>query len=446
MNFLQTIVAFILSLGPLILLHELGHYSVARLFNVKVARFSIGMGRVVWSRKVGPDQTEWAISALPLGGYVKWFDSREFEGARFAEADLARQFTRQAPWKRILIAAAGPATNFLVAILLFTCLFMHGIEEPGTRVRAMPAQSAAYQAGLRAGDVITAVNGNALSGWADLRWEFVQAVVDKRDAQMAVTRASGASVQLTVPAERLVGLDIESDVLDKLGVGMALPPATLVEVMADGQGAAGGLKNGDVVTAIDGKPVANGIDLINAVRAAANLTLQVDVMRAGAPLRLEVTPDADPLSQKGRIKVRPDMKPELATIGSKPFSALAKAGRKTWENATFIVKMVGKMIVGEVSIKNVTGPITIADYAGQSARLGIMSYLTFIALISISLGVMNLLPIPALDGGQMLYYSLEVLAGRPLPARVDDMVQRAGFGLLMMLMALAVFNDVARLL
>jgi regulator of sigma E protease len=446
MNFLQTVLAFILSLGPLIILHELGHYGVARLFGVKVARFSIGMGRVVWSRKVGPDQTEWAVSALPIGGYVKWFDSREYEGQAFSEADLARQFTRQGPLKRIAIAAAGPATNFLVAILLFTCLFMHGIEEPATRVRAMPEQTAAYQAGLRGGDLVTAVNGNPVSGWTDLHWELVQAVVDHQDARLEVTRAEGGSVHLTLPAAQLAGLNIETDVLGTLGFGVALPPAGLVDVMADGQGAAAGLKAGDIVTAIDGKPIANGMGLIDAVRAAPGLTLQFDITRAGTPLRLEVTPDADPVSKKGRIKVRPNMAVELVTVGSNPASAFVKASRKTWENATFIVKMVGKMVTGEVSIKNVTGPITIADYAGQSARLGIISYLTFIALISISLGVMNLLPIPALDGGQMLYYSVEVLAGRPLPARVDDIVQRAGLGLLVMLMALAVFNDVARLL
>ncbi|MBC7662651.1 MAG: RIP metalloprotease RseP [Caulobacter sp.] len=362
------------------------------------------------------------------------------------EADLKREFTRQSVWRRMAIIAAGPLANFILAIAVFTGLYMHGMEEATTRVRAMPEQSAAYQAGLRAGDLVTAVNGNAITGWTDLRWEFVQAIVDHREARMEVTRAKGGSVELVVPAASLAGLDIETDVLDKLGIGVALPPATLVDVMADGQGFAAGLKAGDIVTAIDGKPVANGMDLIKAVRAAPTLTLQFDVTRAGAPLRLDVTPDLDPLSKKGRIKVRPNMTPEMATIGSDPLSALAKGGRKTWENAVFMVKMIGKMVTGEVSLKNVTGPITIADYAGQSARLGITTYLTFIAAISISLGVMNLLPIPVLDGGLLLYYSVEVLTGRPLPARVDDIVQRAGLGLLVMLMALAVFNDVARLL
>ena len=445
MNFLQTAVAFILALGPLIVFHELGHYWVARLCGVKVLRFSVGMGRVVWSRRFGPDQTEWAVSALPLGGYVKMLDLRDPDAPAMTEADARREFTRQNVWRRMAIIAAGPAANFVLAVAVFTGLYMHGIEEPGTRVRATPEQSAAYQAGLRGGDVIDSVNGNAVSGWSDLRWEFVEAVVDKRAAQLRVTR-DGTQVSLTVPASSLARLDVESDVLATLGIGVALPPAVLTKVLPDGQGAAAGLRAGDVVTAIDGQAVVNGLALIDKVRAAPDRTLEVELRRDGTAMTLPVTPDADPVSKRGRIKVVPDMMPEMVTVGSGPVSALAKASRKTWENATFIVKMVGKMVVGEVSWKNVTGPITIADYAGQSARLGLMSYLTFIALISISLGVMNLLPIPVLDGGLLLYYSLEVLTGRPLPARVDDIVQRAGLGLLVMLMALAVFNDVARLL
>jgi regulator of sigma E protease len=446
MNVIQTVLAFLLALGPLIVFHELGHYTVARLCGVKVLRFSLGMGKVVWSRRFGPDQTEWAVSMLPLGGYVKMLDARDPDAPPMAPEDLKREFTRQGVWRRIAIVGAGPLANFLLAIVIFTGLTMAGTSEPSTRLRAVAEQSAAWQAGLRGGEQVAAVNGKAVASWPELRWEILQAIVDKRDARLDVKQAQGGQFGAIVPASALAGLDVESDVLAKLGLDMARPKPVLQQLVAGGPGERAGLKVGDQVTAVDGKPVADGIALIEAIRGAGGRTLAISVLRDGAPLVLPVTPEFDAARKVWAIKAVPALAPQMVKVSAGPLAALRKAVAKTWDTSVLSVKMIGRMITGEVSWKNVTGPITIADYAGQTARMGPEVFLGFIAFISISLGVMNLLPIPVLDGGLLLYYSLEVLTGRPLPERIGAYAQRAGVGLLVMLMALAVFNDIARLL
>ncbi|MES2129281.1 MAG: RIP metalloprotease RseP [Pseudomonadota bacterium] len=446
MNLIQTVLAFLLALGPLIVFHELGHYLVARLCGVKVLRFSVGMGKVVWSRRVGPDQTEWALSALPLGGYVKMLDNRDPETRATTEEEARREFTAQNVWRRIAIIAAGPAANFLLAIVLFAALYMVGVAEPSSRLRFTPENSVAFEIGLRAGDRVTAVNGNAVGAWSDLRWEIIHATVDKEDVRMDVERPNGERMIVNLPARALAGMDVESDLLTKLGMSMARPKAVLGRVLEGGPAARGGLQAGDLVTAVDGKPVVDGIAFIDAIRATHGESLAIEGVRNGEEFTRVVTPELDATSKTPRIMAEVAQAPDMVTISAGPITAVAKGARRTWETSVLTVKMIGKMIIGEVSWKNVTGPITIADYAGQTARLGVAAYLSFIAFISVSLGVMNLLPIPVLDGGHLLYYSLEVLTGRPIPERVGEFAQRAGIGLLVMLMALAVFNDVVRLL
>ncbi|MYM67007.1 RIP metalloprotease RseP [Pseudoduganella sp. FT55W] len=451
MNFLQTALAFVVCLGSLIVFHELGHYLVARWCGVKVLRFSVGMGKVVWSRRFGPDQTEWAISALPLGGYVKMLDAREGELAGLPEADLKREFTRQNVWKRIAIVAAGPAANFLIAIVLFAGLFMHGIEEPSSKI-SVTANSKAAQAGLQSGDVITAINDQPVQVWSELRWQFIQSAIDKHELRLAVERAGQGRVAATLPADALAGLDLEGDVPAQLGVGISRPAPVVQQVMPGSPAERAGLREGDLLIAVDGTPVADGIAFIDIIRASAGKTVQVDLQRAGRPLTLSMAPQAEQAKTSkgtvtvGKIGAYVALLPDMINVPSSPGAALGKAVSKVWDTCTMTLKMIGKMITGEASLKNVTGPITIADYAGQTARMGVASYLSFIAFISISLGVMNLLPIPVLDGGHLLYYSLEVLTGRSVPERVGEIAQRLGMGLLLTLMLLAVFNDVARLL
>jgi len=444
MSFLHTALAFVLALGPLIVFHELGHYLVARWCGVKVLRFSIGMGRVVWSRRFGPDGTEWAVSALPIGGYVKMLDARDPSTGPIDEQDRAREFTGQNVWKRIAIVAAGPIANFLLAIVVLAGLFMHGKDEPGTRLRPMAQTTAAYQAGVRGGDQVSAVNGRPVQSWTELRWEIVRAAMDKRDADLQMRGAKGDSYRAVLPASAVAALDVDSDVLTLLGMQMWRPRPAVDKVLPDGAAARAGLQAGDVLAAIDGKPLQDFIDFKTAVSGAAGRTLQLDVERAGRPLRLALTPARDPKSGDGVVSLLVAQAPEMVTVKAGPLEALARGASRTWETSAMTVKMIGKMIVGDVSLKNVTGPITIAKVAGQAASYGAEPFLEIIAFISISLGVMNLLPIPILDGGHLLYYSLEVLTGRPLSERFAEMAQRVGAGLLFMLMALAVFNDLVR--
>lgn len=454
MTLLHTVVAFLVALALLVVVHELGHYWVARWCGVKVLRFSVGMGKIVYSRRVGPDQTEWAISILPLGGYVKMLDAREQDLSSLPPEDLKREFTRQSVWKRIAIVAAGPIANFLLAIVVFAGLYSYGIPEPTTRIRAVPERTAAYDAGLRGGELVTAVNGEPVRIWTDLRWKLMQLALEKTPAQLeiqGVDQARGDRSNpgsLTMSLDALTPSDLEGDFLAKLGLDLARPAPILGKVMPDGPAMQAGLREGDVIHSVDGKAVVDGLAFVELIRASAGKQLHISGSRSGEPFDIYVTPESYTRNEQavGRIKAEVPLAPEMIIASEPPLAALAKAVRKTWETSTLTLKMLGKMLIGEVSWKNITGPITIADYAGQTARIGIISYLTFIAFISISLGVMNLLPIPVLDGGLLLYYSLELLTGRAIPERIGEMAQRAGVGILMTLMAVAVFNDIIRLM
>jgi len=445
---LYILLGFLIGLGPLVIIHELGHYWVARWCGVKVRRFSIGFGRVVWSRRFGADQTEWAVSALPLGGYVKLVDKRDPSAAPLDASEEAREFTSQNVWKRMAIIAAGPAINFLLAIVLMAGLLMAGKQEPGTRLRAMPPETPAYVAGMRAGDAVLEVNGKRVAAWGDLRWEIIRSVLDKHDAVLLVRGERGGTYRAVLPAATLARLDAngETDVMAQVGMQMWLPRARAEQVMPGGAAERAGVRAGDVLASIDGQPVADGVDVIAAVRKAAGRTLQLGVLRAGQPLNLALTPERDPASGNGRINLMLAQSPEMVLVREDPVDAVAKGAQRTWAMGVTTLKMIGRMVTGEVSLKNVSGPITIANVAGEAAHAGFERYIEILALISLSLGVMNLLPIPVLDGGQLLYYSLEVLTGRPLSQRIQEIAQLAGFGLMFMLMALAVFNDLVRLL
>jgi regulator of sigma E protease len=454
MMLLQTLLAFIVVLGVLVVVHELGHYWVARWCNVKVLRFSVGMGKIVWSRRFGPDQTEWAVSLLPLGGYVKMLDAREGDMSGISAADLKREYTVQSVWKRIAIVAAGPLANFILAILVFAGLYMHGIPEPAPRLRAVPQNSAAYDAGLRGGELVTAVNGEPVQLWSDLRWTLLQAAVNRAPAQVDVERpdpsaANGVTrASVILPTNTLSASELETDFMPRLGIDLARPPATLGTLTPDGPAARAGLRSGDLIRRVDGKPVGDGGMFVELIKAAPGQALVVSVERRGQPLDITVVPQVVEGSggPTGRIQAEVAMMPEMVTASSPPLTAIARGAQKTWDTSVMTLRMLGRMLIGEASLKNITGPITIADYAGQTARIGWVSYLSFIAFISISLGVMNLLPIPVLDGGLLLYYSLEVLTGRPVPPRFGELAQRAGIGILMTLMMVAVFNDIVRLI
>lgn len=454
MMLLQTILAFAVVLGVLVIVHELGHYLVARWCGVKVLRFSVGMGKVVYSRRFGADQTEWAVSILPLGGYVKMLDARDEDLDDISPEDMKREFTRQSVWRRIAIVAAGPIANFLLAIAVFAGLYSYGIPEPAPKLRAPAEKSVAYQAGLRGNELVTSVNGEPVQIWNDLRWQMVQSVINKQPVRLEVeTPIAGSpdakNIQtVTLPVDSISPNELEGDFLGKLGIDLARPPAILGQVVPDGPAMKAGLQKGDQVLRVNGTPVADGLSLVELVRASPGKTLELDLLRNGQPVSLRVVPEEVNADGQvfGRIKVEVPMAPDMVVAHHSPVSALLKGVQKTWDTSVLTIKMVGKMIIGEVSWKNVTGPITIADYAGQTARIGWISYLSFIAFVSISLGVMNLLPIPVLDGGLLLYYAVEVLTGRPVSERFGAIAQRAGIGILMTLMLVAVFNDINRLI
>ena len=451
MTLLHTVVAFLVALALLVVVHELGHYLVARWCGVKVLRFSVGMGKVLYSRRIGPDQTEWALSALPLGGYVKMLDAREQDLSNLPPEDLKREFTRQSVWKRIAIVAAGPLANFLLAIAVFAGLYNYGIPEPSVRLRAVPEKTSAYVAGLRGGELVTSVNGEEVKIWSDLRWKVMQLALEQAPATLGIQRPTQGGIVFDSVTVRLDGLttsDLEGDFLAKLGIDLARPKAVLGKIVPDGPAMQAGLREGDVIHAVDGKSVLDGLAFVEIVRASAGKTLRISGERGGDALDISVTPESYTRNEQvvGRIKAEVPLAPEMVIAREDIVPAIVKAIGKTWDTSVLTLKMLGKMLIGEVSWKNITGPITIADYAGQTARIGVISYLTFIAFISISLGVMNLLPIPVLDGGLLLYYSLELLTGRAIPERIGELAQRAGVGILMTLMAVAVFNDIIRLM
>ncbi|MCE2859593.1 MAG: RIP metalloprotease RseP [Oxalobacteraceae bacterium] len=450
MELLRTLGAFIVVIGVLVIIHELGHYLVARWCGVKVLRFSVGLGKVIWSRRFGPDQTEWAVSLVPLGGYVKMLDARESDAGELSEADAAREFTRQPVGKRIAIVAAGPLANFLLAIALFAALYTYGIPEPVSQVRVAQGGLAEI-AGMKSGDTVTAVNGESVSAWSEMRWKLLQSTVAGQSARITLVRLDSRgdrlSSEVTLPLGGIAADDLDSHLLDRLGLDLARPPAILGELVPGGPAERAGLQPGDQILRIDGEPVPDGVAFVERLQAAPGKLLQLEGLRSGQPFSVSVTPQPERVGERtvGRIRAQVDMSAAMTVVQASPLEAVARAIRKTWDTSVMTVSMLGKMLIGEASLKNITGPITIADYAGQTARIGLISFLSFMAFISISLGVMNLLPIPVLDGGHLLYYSLELFSGRPVSERVGALAQRAGIGLLVVLMAVAMFNDIARL-
>lgn len=453
MSLIHTIVAFIVALGLLILFHELGHYLVARWCGVRVLRFSVGFGRpLVVVRGRGPDRTEWVLAALPLGGYVKMLDERE---APVAPDEVHRAFNRQNVWKRMAIVIGGPLANFLLAVIVYAGLFMYGVSEPRPILGEPAAGTAAATAGVRDGDVVQSLNGAPVKSWQDLRWALLDIAVARSTAVLEVIDARN---RLETRRVDLSGADLdnmEQDPLGKLGLRLHRPraPAIIGRLDPNGVATAGGLRSGDRVIAIDGAPIETFDDVVRIVVANPGKPLAFDIERTdGARDRLTLAPRSiDREGQTiGRIGAGPWVDPErlkalLVEERYGPLSALGMGVAKTWEMSVFSLKMLWKMLLGDISWRNLSGPVTIADYAGQSASLGILPYLTFIALVSISLGVLNLLPIPVLDGGHLLYYMVEVLMGRPLSDRVIDASQRVGFAILIGLMAFAFYNDINRL-
>jgi len=440
--------AFLVVLGVLVVFHELGHYLVARLCGVKVLRFSVGFGRVIWSRRVGADRTEWAVSAVPLGGYVKMADEREDD---LAPEDVPRAFNRQGVGKRIAIVAAGPIANLLLAVVLFAGTFVVGV--PGQRAILAPPQpgTAAAAAGFAEGDRVVAVDGDPVASLQDLRWRVVKSQ-GRSSIDVEVERADGSRSMRMLPVSGLSTADWEANPLSALGLRADLGAPVVDQVSPGKPAEAAGMRAGDRIVAVDGRPARSPSDVANATNAKPGVPIVFRVARDGGESDVTVVPEA---SEQGgrrvglaglRLKVDPESVQRIAiTVRSGPLDALGQGARKTWELSTFTLRMLGRMVTGDASLKNLSGPITLADFAGQSAQAGALVFVGYLALISISLGVLNLLPIPLLDGGHLLYYLVEIILGRPVSDRAFEVGQRIGMALLAVLMTLALVNDVSRL-
>ena len=438
-----TLLAFVVALGILITFHELGHYWVARLCGVRVLRFSVGFGRVLLRRQ-DKHGTEWALSAIPLGGYVKMQDDPP-AGATRAEA--AESFNTQPVGRRIAIVAAGPIFNLILAVVLYAGLNMAGTEEPAPVIGPPATETPAAQAGFLAGDRIVSIDGNAVVSWNDARWHLIDVLSTGGQAQVAVRTADGVAQHrvLQLPGS---GMDPEQgDPLADSGLRLAQPTPVVREVFDGGAGERAGLINGDRILQVGDLVDPDAAQLVKVIQQHADEPLTLKVVRDGAEQSVTVVPRGETVDGQtvGRIGVQLGGDIPMVTVRYGVFASIGHAAVRTWDTAWLSLRMMGRMVIGEVSWRNISGPVTIADYAGQTARIGFAAYIAYMALISISLGVLNLLPIPMLDGGHLLYYFVEIVRGSPPSDRWMDIGQRAGIGLLAGLMGLALFNDFARL-
>jgi regulator of sigma E protease len=452
MSFLQTVVAFIVALGVLIVVHEYGHYLVARLCGVKVLRFSVGFGRplALWRR--GRDQTEWVIAAVPFGGYVKMLDERE---GTVAPEEAHRAFNRQSVARRFAIVLAGPLFNFAFAILVYTGLYLYGLPEARPILGEPPAGTPAAVAGLRSGDTVRAAQGERIETWQELRWRVLQAALQREPLRLELEGGQGHLRDATLDLTRYPADEVETDALEHIGLRLYRPPLDPVigQVVSGGPAERAGLAAGDRIVRAGDKRIGAWDELVAAIRAHAGRPLSLLVESDGRTRAVEVVPDSVTQGDAriGRIGAAPFIPPAhaekmLVRAQHGPLESLGKAFAKTWDISIFSLKMLGRMLMGEVSWKHLSGPVTIADFAGQSAQAGWISYLTFLALISISLGVLNLLPIPLLDGGHLMYYAIELVKGSPVSERAMELGQRVGLALLLVMMAFAFYNDLNRLL
>jgi len=437
-----TLLAFALAIGILVTFHELGHYWVARWCGVRVLRFSVGFGKVLL-RRVDRHGTEWALSAIPLGGYVKMLDQPPL-GASAQQASEA--FDTQPVGKRFAIVAAGPLFNLILAAVLYAGLYVVGVEEPAPILAQPTVDTPAERAGVQAGDQIVAVNGQATQSWGQVRWALLTALTDgDSPVVMDVMSSSGAQARRELPLPRLADPG-DGDAIDELGLALKAP--VIVRGVQPGTpGEAAGLRAGDLVVGVADQDEPSLNALLNTIQGHPDEALSLRVRRDQTTLTLTVVPRSDTREDGaviGRIGVQLGVHIEQVTVRYGVFDSLWRGAVRVADTAGFSLRMMGRMLTGEASWRNISGPVTIADYAGQTARIGLAAYVAFLALVSVSLGVLNLLPIPMLDGGHLLYYLIEIVRGRPVPERWLEVGQRIGMMLLAGLMSLALFNDLIR--
>lgn len=455
LQFVINLVAFIVAIGVLVAVHEFGHFWVARRLGIRVLRFSIGFGKPLYRRVLGKDPVEFVVAAIPLGGYVKLLDERE---GNVAERDLPFAFNRQPVWKRIATLLAGPAFNLIFAIALYWVLFTAGVPAIKPIIGEITPDSISARAGLRYEDQIVAIGGRPTPTLEAATLAILEDLTDNGTIDMRVHGVDGAERDLSLVAgDRSRALTRPEALLPGLGFDIWRPrvKATVGEVVKGNAGERAGLKVGDEILAIDGRPISHFQELVNQVKPNPGRTVSLQVRRDGTVRDVQVTigDDTEAGRKIGRIGIGPkDLRiptgrteEDMRTLQKYGVvAAVGQAAAKTWDTSIFTLRIVGRIITGDVSLQAISGPISIAETTGFAARLGWRTFLGTLALISISLGVLNLLPIPILDGGQVVYQLAELVKGRPVSERAQLLGQQIGIAMLILMMTLAFYNDIAR--
>lgn len=445
LSLVTTIIAFVVALFILVSLHELGHFTVARLCGIKVLRFSIGFGKPFWSRKKG--DTEWALAPIPLGGYVKMVDTREGE---VAPEDLPFAFDKQHPAKRIAVVVAGPLTNLLLAVFLFTIAFSMGITELKPVVGTVEPNSIASRAGFLPGDTIKSINNEEIKEWGDAHSALV--FLSNKNLNITVANSEGVSRNLLVDVKKESAAIEELPI--KLDIGISPDKITfnIKEITKGSPADKAGLRENDKIIALNGVPVTDWYSWKKTIADLPGAPLAVTYERDHKQTVQTVYLDSEKQSDGkliGKIGVALALDKAWRKQNSTEYKpsvpqAFVLANQKTYEISHLTLSFFGKMLTGQASFKHVSGPVVIADIAGKTAKDGLKSYISFLALVSVSLGILNLLPIPILDGGHLLYYTVEWIRGKPLSLRVQEMGFRFGLATMLCLMLLAFFNDFTR--
>jgi regulator of sigma E protease len=453
-----TLCAFVVTLGVLISIHEYGHFQMAKWCDVKVLKFSLGFGRPIFTKKFGADKTEFIFSILPLGGYVKMLDERdltETEKIGFSAEDLNRAFNRQSIFKRIAIVSAGPMANLLLAVALYWVLILQGTTGLKPILADVPQDSPASIAKLHQGDLVVKVDGEEIKLWQDIQWLLIRNIFKTPSVVIETIDTQQQKHYQKINLTGITEADLNNDFLAKLGLKPNHPRVDSVigSIIKDSAAEKAGLHEGDKVIDVDGIPIDDWEKLVEIVQANPDKTLKLNIERSNGKEFINVIPtsmekDNKKIGQIGAAVLINEkvMQDYLVTVQSSPLTALSRAIKKTYETASFTLKMLVNMLKGDLSIKSISGPVTIANYAGQSAHLGLNAFLAFLAVISISLGVLNLLPIPVLDGGHLLYYMVELVKGSPVSDQSMEFGQRIGLAILGLLMACALYNDFNRLI
>ena len=445
-----SIVGFIIALGILVAVHEFGHFWVARKLGIKVLKFSVGFGRAIWSRTAS-DGTVYALGAIPLGGYVKMLDESEGE---VAEEDKGQAFNRQPIWKRMLVVLAGPMFNFFFAIAAYSLVFAGGMEGISPVVGKVVEGSVAESDGFRSGDLLLSVDGRKLNTWQEQRLYLFSKALARKTVQYEVQTSDGRKIKRTLNLANVPMSKIDARlVAGGIGlIGWYPTVSPVIDQVVNGKPAfTAGLKQGDLITAIDGEKVSSWDDVVRLISASPGRQLKLDISRNAYSESVFVTPDTaiDGDREIGRIgiSVQPVDVPadRIVMVNYGLMESLYRGTETTWMMSLLTLRMLAKMVTLEISSKNISGPITIAQYAGKSAQVGFSSFILFLAIVSVSLGVLNLLPIPVLDGGHLLYYTIEAITRKPVSEKVMIWGQQVGILLLFLLMSLAVYNDLGRL-